>query len=442
VLQKIVKITRVGKFSDYSASGDMQLRRANLIFGENGRGKSTLAAIMRSLQTGDGSQVLERVTLNRVGGPEVQLILEPNKQARFKDGKWDCPPAAIEIFDTNFVYENVYVGHVVEHEQKKNLFKVVVGEKGVKLGEKVDKIDDDIRAANSKIAASKAVVAAKFEGDMTVGDFVKLAKVDDVDKKIEEQEQIIASQKSASEIAVRTALAGLTLPSIPDLSVLQKTINEVSAEAEELVAKLVDAYEADQKAKKQLDEDKKKAKDDLDLHCNHVFGEYQKELNDLLNDFGAEFQIDQGERSFVGGKPSWTYAIRINTKSVPLTSGKGKASLGNTLSVGDRNALALAFFLAKLSHDPDLKDKCVVFDDPVCSLDRFRMECTVNQILKVAATAKQVFVLCHDPNCLKKIYDRMLPANVKTLTLERHLSDRSAYLAWLHMATTGLSSGA
>src|SRR4051812_36935887 len=99
MLQKFVKISRVGKFSDYSASGDMQLRRANLIFGENGRGKSTLAAIMRSLQTGEGNHILERVTLNRVGTPEVHLILESNKQARFKDGKWDCSPAAIEIFD-------------------------------------------------------------------------------------------------------------------------------------------------------------------------------------------------------------------------------------------------------------------------------------------------------------------------------------------------------
>lgn len=631
MLQKFVKITRVGKFSDYSAAGDMQLRRANLVFGENGRGKSTIVAIMRSLQSGDGNHILERLTLNRVGGPEVHLILEPNKQARFHDGKWDCPPVAIEIFDTNFVYENVYVGHVVEHEQKKNLFKVVVGEKGVKLGEKVDKLDNDIRAANTKIAGSKAVVEAKIEGGMKIADFVKLSKVDDIEKQIEEQEQVIASQKSAGEVAARAALTEQDLPSIPDLALLQKTIDEVSAEAEELVAKhiadnldehgeewiaqgyeylgeeeecpfcgqatdavklfaaykahfnaayaelkdnvaalgrsidtvlgaaalmkaqavvtmnaahvefwkrfitfdapvldldklkaawtkleaactghvkrkvaapldaiphdaalkeaidgfkavakdvdayneavkavnklitakksetaagnltaeqqklttlkntktrhdpavvkLVDAYEADQKAKKQLDKDKKKVKDNLDLHCNHVFGAYQKELNELLNDFGAEFQIEQGERSFIGGKPSWTYGIRINTKSVPLTSEKGKASLGNTLSIGDRSALALAFFLTKLSHDPDLKDKCVVFDDPVCSLDRFRMECTVNQILKVAAKAKQVFVLCHDPYCLKKIYDRMLPANVKTLTLERHVSD-SNMIEW------------
>jgi wobble nucleotide-excising tRNase len=623
-VQKFAKILRVGKFSDYSATGDMMLRRTNLFFGENGRGKSTLAAILRSLQTGDGDHISERMTLNRTGKPEVHLVLERNRFVKFKDGKWDCSPEAIEIFDINFVYDNIYVGHDVGHDHKRNTYKIIVGEKGVKLSEKVDELDEEIRKANSKISAAKQVVEAKIDGGMKIADFVKLDKVDDIDKQIAVQGLVIDGQKSANDIAGRAALSELTLPAVPDLGLLQKTIDDVSTEAEQLVAQhissnldedgeqwieagyaylgentecpfcgqnvgpskliaaykayfnekyaelksgiaallksvdtafgaaalvkaqgvlsgnsthiefwkrfitfdapglefaaveppwkklasactdllkrkaaalldaitdsadltaaieeyngvvasveqynvairainksiaekkaatafgnlaaeqatlsklkntksrhdnlvniLVGSYEKEVKAKKQLETDKQTAKDALDLYANQIFAKYQTELNQLLMDFGAEFQIE-GERNFIGGKPGWNYVIKINKQSVPLTDSKGKASMRNTLSIGDRSALALAFFLAMLAHDQNLKDKCVVFDDPVCSLDRFRMEWSVNQILKVAATAKQVFVLCHDPTVLKKIYDRLQPGEVKTLSIERHVGD-------------------
>ncbi len=60
----------------------------------------------------------------------------------------------------------------------------------------------------------------------------------------------------------------------------------------------------------------------------------------------------------------------INNASVALT-GTGP-SFHNTLSAGDRNTLALAFFFASLDRDPSLADKIVVIDDPMTSLDEHR----------------------------------------------------------------------
>ena len=60
MLRKLISIRNVGRFLNYGAGGDVDFRRSNLIFAENGRGKTTLCAILRSLQTGDPAPVKGR----------------------------------------------------------------------------------------------------------------------------------------------------------------------------------------------------------------------------------------------------------------------------------------------------------------------------------------------------------------------------------------------
>ncbi len=42
----------IGRFRDCSPRGDVSFRKLTLLFSENGRGKTTLCVIFRSLQTG------------------------------------------------------------------------------------------------------------------------------------------------------------------------------------------------------------------------------------------------------------------------------------------------------------------------------------------------------------------------------------------------------
>ena len=60
MLDRIIKIENVGRLENYAARGDVAFRQLNLIYGENGRGKTTLAAIFRSLITNDPNPILER----------------------------------------------------------------------------------------------------------------------------------------------------------------------------------------------------------------------------------------------------------------------------------------------------------------------------------------------------------------------------------------------
>lgn len=63
MIEKIVQIKRIGYFRNHTANGDVPFRKLTLIYGENGRGKTTLCAIFRSLQTGNHAFITERKSL-------------------------------------------------------------------------------------------------------------------------------------------------------------------------------------------------------------------------------------------------------------------------------------------------------------------------------------------------------------------------------------------
>jgi len=84
----------------------------------------------------------------------------------------------------------------------------------------------------------------------------------------------------------------------------------------------------------------------------------------------------------------------INNVQVALTADDGPA-FRNTLSSGDRNTLALAFFFASLDQDPQLAQKIVVIDDPMTSLDEHRALTTVQEMRRLVPRVSQVIVLSH-----------------------------------------------
>ena len=91
---------------------------------------------------------------------------------------------------------------------------------------------------------------------------------------------------------------------------------------------------------------------------------------------------------------------------VPLTAGNTPSpSFRNTLSAGDRNALALAFFFASLDRDPNRSQKIVVIDDPINSLDEHRALTTVQEMRRLVASVNQVIVLSHSKPFLCSLWE-------------------------------------
>lgn len=175
----------------------------------------------------------------------------------------------------------------------------------------------------------------------------------------------------------------------------------------------------DAKAKKTATESvKDKAKDQLDAYNAKVIGKYRETVNKLLERFGAKFTLAKVKMEYTGRTPRTAFTFEIRGKEIDPggeNTPAGTPCFRNTLSSGDRNTLALAFFIAQLKNRADLANLIVVFDDPFTSLDSFRQNWTCNTIRGLASEAKQVIVLSHSLHFLRMLATGCDKPNMKAL---------------------------
>lgn len=134
---------------------------------------------------------------------------------------------------------------------------------------------------------------------------------------------------------------------------------------------------------------------------------YVETINKYLKRFGTNIQI-----SNLNKKDShFIYSVKIN--DIKVRGSKNSISLKRTLSEGEKNCLAFAFFLARLDLSQNIKDQIVVFDDPISSLDSRRRSITLTILSSLASRVKQLVILSHDIHFIKDYCDR----NTTTKTL-------------------------
>ncbi len=164
MIRKFISIKNVGRFLSYCASKDVELKRYSLIFAENGRGKTTLCAILRSLQTGNAAVVKGRTTLGVSDPAEIKILLAGGSTATFANGAWNTTVPNLAIFDSTFVAENVYSGDAVELDHKRKLFGFIVGKQGADLARRIEELDTASRDKSSEIRDRRAAVQALAQG--------------------------------------------------------------------------------------------------------------------------------------------------------------------------------------------------------------------------------------------------------------------------------------
>lgn len=212
-----------------------------------------------------------------------------------------------------------------------------------------------------------------------------------------------------------------------DTQPLQQSIAALNASKKRHEQNTIAAYSAYDTAHAQYKEAqkiKKVANDALRDQAQHFFDEYGQKINGLLELFNVDFKIISEKLSFPGGTPSGQLVIEMKgvrvSASADAASDPSKPSLANTLSGGDRSALALAFFLAKVELSSDAANSIVVFDDPYHNQDRSRRQCTIERIHHLATIAKQCFVFSHDLDFARTIEKCHAVSNKKTFVLKPH----------------------
>ncbi len=196
MIKKIIRVENVGNFVNCKAVGDVEFRQVTLVLGENARGKSTLAAILRLLSTREPQHVLGRRCLGSAGESAVEILLDSGV-AKFAEKAWSQTYPQIVVFDQAFVHDNVYAGDFVDHEHKKNLLGVIVGSDGVKLAQRVEALDSQAREQTRAISEQRAAIERRLPSAWRAEAFLKLQPDPDIDGKIELQQQEVSRLERA-----------------------------------------------------------------------------------------------------------------------------------------------------------------------------------------------------------------------------------------------------
>jgi wobble nucleotide-excising tRNase len=242
-LRKFITVKNVGRFSNCNASGDVTLKRYNLVFAENGRGKSTLCDILRSLQNGDGALIIGRRTLGSPSAPEVS-ILTATGTAAFANGSWNITLPSLAVFDSTFVSQNVYSGDAVGLDHRRNLYRVIIGKDGVDLARAVDELDADIRSKTSEIRDRRSYVQSMSPAGVSVEEFSSLSADPDIDSKIDAKQRELEAVRQAAQLNSRAGLTPIALPILPENleSLLGTTLEGLTAAATQRVNAQIAAH--------------------------------------------------------------------------------------------------------------------------------------------------------------------------------------------------------
>lgn len=243
MIQRIISIKNVGRFKSCAAAGDVTFRRYTLIFAENGRGKTTLCAILRSLFTNTPAFVIGRATLGSLEPPEVQL-LTGNGNISFRNSIWNGTFPDMAVFDGTYVTDNVFAGDVVHADHRRNLYRVIIGAQGVALAARVNELDERIRAKNGDIREIRGQFQRHIPQGMTVEEFIALPEDPAIDEKIAVKDQELQGAQRSVQLQQRTGLSPVTVPVFPPAfaQLLAKTFANVSADAERHVTEHIERH--------------------------------------------------------------------------------------------------------------------------------------------------------------------------------------------------------
>ena len=149
----------------------------------------------------------------------------------------------------------------------------------------------------------------------------------------------------------------------------------------------------------------------------------------IRDSFGASFRVGPVDSVNNRAGSSANYTLLINNETVPLVSDDIEPSFRNTLSAGDRNTLALAFFFASLSERTNLNELIVVIDDPMTSLDEHRRLMTLQEINRLVLKVEQVLVLSHSKPFLFGVWDKCQQVQKSTHIITRS-GETSIFSDW------------
>jgi len=213
MISRFTNIKGVGRFHDCQFGG-RHFSKNTIIFGQNTGGKSTLTDILWSFKTGDTAFIEGRKTFGSTGSQQVEFFDENNNPFRFPSAEWSLGFENIEIFDTQFINENIFEGNEITYGHQKKLNSIIIGIEGKKYATEINSLQDEISELTAKKTAKTTEFNRVFKKEITAKEFTDLPKIENVDAKIGEIKATIETANNQSKIksvfdAIETLLTNI-----------------------------------------------------------------------------------------------------------------------------------------------------------------------------------------------------------------------------------------
>ncbi len=166
---------------------------------------------------------------------------------------------------------------------------------------------------------------------------------------------------------------------------------------------------------KSLETQKDEKVDKLKKDTETFFETYTKKINEYLNYFASYIKIKKESIGYIGKSKtaSFKYSLFVSDNEISRNENSDKPSFKNCLSEGDKSALALSFFFAKLELSEKLAQSIIVFDDPISSFDMSRKTKTISKLINFSENVKQIIILSHNFNFVRELYEGVNNKNIE-----------------------------
>lgn len=237
MLTRIIRLDHVGLFHT-GAPAVVDLRRATLIYGENGRGKSTLSAVLDSCARNRPGLITCRSTIDVAPAtPAVDLIFDTGTpRVTFENGAWSSPRPEICVFDSGFVRENVYTGLAITSENRRGLYEFALGDAARDIEEMDRLVTAQATAGRTRGERVRALIP--LVQPFTTEQFIVLAEEPDIEARLADARQRLVASQRAAEVLLRQDLVPLRDPGMNldgAFEVLRRSLVGVNGRAEERV---------------------------------------------------------------------------------------------------------------------------------------------------------------------------------------------------------------
>ena len=239
-IDRLQLLRNVGQFDSVNAGAQIPLAKLALIYAENGRGKTTLAAILRSAGTNEPHHVTERWRLGAAHQPHIVLGTAGGPVVH-ENGTWSAAIPHVAIFDDAFVAANVCSGIEIETTHRQKLHELILGAQGVTLNARLQGIVARIEEHNRTLRQREAAIPAVVRGDLSVEEFCVLSANPNIEALIGAAERNLSAARSADAIRQRAAFAALALPGF-DIAAISAVLGRTLADLEAGAAARVRAH--------------------------------------------------------------------------------------------------------------------------------------------------------------------------------------------------------